>query len=109
MLLGYGPEFVRGLRVTCNLATQRTNMIRLVAKTNVLKVAVIGMGNRVSHMLRLMCEADPDIRIAAAADPVGEQLVRRRMDEWKIPHADETHVFDDAEELLRHAGDFDGL
>src|SRR4051794_33709818 len=84
-------------------------MIRPLAKTNVMKLAVIGMGNRVSHMSRLMCEADPDIRIAAAADPVGEQLVRRRMDEWKIPHADETHVFDDAEELLRHAGDFDGL
>jgi predicted dehydrogenase len=74
-----------------------------------LSLAVLGMGNRGCHMSRLMCEADPDIRIAAVVDTEPPQQVRERMRLWKVPGFDEIEILNNADDLLKRADDLDGI
>jgi predicted dehydrogenase len=72
-------------------------------------LAVIGMGNRAAHMSRLICEIDPEVRVVAAADVLPPDSVRQQMRQSSVPFADEVQLFNDADDLLANAGDFDGL
>jgi predicted dehydrogenase len=77
--------------------------------TNLFRLAVIGMGNRAAHMSRLICEADPEFRVVAAADPQPAQMLVPHMQRWKIPDADRVQLFEDVDQLLTHADEFDGV
>jgi predicted dehydrogenase len=72
------------------------------------KLAVIGMGVRITHMARLMCEADPDVRVVAIADPAGASAAQRAA-AAKLPDAQSIRLYADVEQLLANAGDFDAL
>src|SRR5689334_5468935 len=81
----------------------------MAAASNTVRLAVIGMGNRAAHMSRLICEADADFRVVAVADPQPRDALLPHMQRWKVPDAEQIQLFGDVDELLAHAGDFDGL
>lgn len=71
-----------------------------------LRLAVIGMGSRIAHMARLMCEADADARVVAVADPQTEAARERAVG---LPDADAIRYVEDVDALLARADDFDAL
>jgi predicted dehydrogenase len=73
-----------------------------------LRLAAVGLGFRAAHMVRMMCAADPDVRLAGVADP-SLDVVRDRVSAGGVRGADDLHFFHDADELVKHAGDFDGV
>ena len=73
-----------------------------------IKLAVIGMGVRITHMARLMCEADPDVRVVAIADPAGTAAAQRAA-AAKLPDAEGIRLYADVRQLLANADDFDAL
>jgi predicted dehydrogenase len=81
----------------------------LTPKPNTARLAVIGMGNRAAHMSRLICEADPEFRVVAVADPQPRDALLPHMQRWRVPDAEHVDVFADVEQLLARADDFDGL
>ncbi len=72
------------------------------------RLAVIGLGERVTHMARLLSDVDPDVRVVAVADPQPEAAARRAAAAG-LPDADAIRYFGDVEALLARAGDFDAL
>src|SRR5947207_3138646 len=84
-------------------------MIRSFNGTNALRLAVIGMGSRAAHMVRLICNADPEIRVAVVVDPLPEEILRARMRDWKIPDYTDIEIVGDIAALLNQADRFAGL
>ena len=73
-----------------------------------IRLGVIGMGARVTHMAKLMCEADAELTIAAVADPQAAR-VSERAAAAGLRGVDSARQFSTADELLSHADDLDGL
>ncbi|MDB5328270.1 MAG: Oxidoreductase [Phycisphaerales bacterium] len=73
-----------------------------------LRLAVIGMGARVTHMAKLMCEADPDVRVVRVVDPQPD-AARARAAEAKLPDADAIRFDDSIDALLNETSELDGL
>lgn len=71
------------------------------------RIAVIGMGRRATGVVKCLGAVDPGVRLAAVADP-DEAAVRGRLAEAGIA-CDDTGFLRDAEQLLRRAGEYDGL
>ena len=72
-----------------------------------LRVAVIGLGARSSGMVAQMCKNFEDARLVAVADP-NQQTVRAHMKHHELPQ-DSVKFYDDADQLLEHAEQYDGI
>ena len=55
-------------------------------------LAVIGMGLRSTHMARLMCEVDANVRVVAVADPRSDVAAQRVADAG-FPDSDSIRFF----------------
>ncbi len=73
-----------------------------------LRLAVIGLGERASHMARMTCLADSDVRITAVVDPRGAAAVSAA-ELAGLPDAGDIALFDDVPALLGEADRFDGI
>ena len=73
-----------------------------------IKLGVIGMGERITHMARLMCEIDSAVRVVAVADPQHD-TAKARAKKADLPDADAIQFYADVDELLLHADEFDAL
>ncbi|HEX7009894.1 MAG TPA: Gfo/Idh/MocA family oxidoreductase [Phycisphaeraceae bacterium] len=72
-----------------------------------LRLGVIGLGLRASHMVRAMRNADPELHVAAVADPDGEAALQRLR---QMNLGDNgTLTCQTAEQLLEQADRLDGL
>jgi predicted dehydrogenase len=72
------------------------------------RLAVIGLGLRATVMLVELSKADPALELAAVADPNMEQVVERFA--WPgFPPGPDLQVYPDADALLAHADQFDGV
>jgi predicted dehydrogenase len=74
-----------------------------------MNLAVIGMGSRASHMARLMCELDADVRVDAVVDAQPEDSLRQFMAKRRVQDVDRIRIFRDVEALLDRADDFAGV
>ncbi len=74
---------------------------------NMIRIAVIGLGVRASSVVGSLMREDPSVVLTAVADPSPEG-VRRRLVEDKVPH-DGVRLYPDADALLSHADEFDGV
>ena len=83
-------------------------MILQSPRKSPIRLGVIGMGARACHMSKLMCEADPEVRVTRVADPAAD-AVRARMVEWKVPGHEQVTILPDAETLLASADELDAL
>jgi predicted dehydrogenase len=72
-----------------------------------IRLAVIGFGSRISHVVKGMCALSSDVRLSAIADP-DEQAARGWIKTREVPD-DGVAFFPDADALLARAGDFDGI
>ncbi len=72
-----------------------------------LRLAVIGLGRRASHMIKAIVEREPDLKIAGVSDP-DPTYVRSVLDEVKIDHR-AIEFFDHEDQLLERANAYDGL
>jgi predicted dehydrogenase len=75
---------------------------------DLVRLAVIGMGQRVTHMARMMCEADADVRVVAAVDPETTAASARAV-AANLPDADLIHFYSSVEQLVADADRFDGI
>lgn len=73
-----------------------------------LRLAVIGMGDRMTHMARQICNADTDAEIVAAIDP-DMGAAKARAAGAKLPGSQGIRFFSDVESLVACAADFDAL
>lgn len=73
-----------------------------------IRLAVLGMGVRITHMARLMCEADADVRVVAIVDPQGDAAHGRAM-AANLPDAESIRLYDGVETLVADADRFDAL
>ncbi len=71
------------------------------------RLGVIGFGSRATSVLSTSRRVCGGVRVVAVADPDGEGA-RERLRGVELPEG-ETAFFGDAEEMLGHAGDLDGL
>ena len=60
--------------------------VELPSQTRTIRLAAIGFGSRISHICRMLCKLDPNIRVAAAMD-TDTQRSRQWAAEREIPHA----------------------
>jgi len=72
-----------------------------------LRLAVIGLGNRAAGIVGVMREVAPEVRLVAVADPDRSQ-VEQRLKEIGV-EADGVRDYADAETLLEGADDYDGV
>lgn len=72
-----------------------------------IRLAVIGSGLRAAYLVKLAQDMSPDIRLAAVADPDGDNA-RAHLREEGVSFGD-TRFFDSVDELIEHADGFDAL
>ena len=72
-----------------------------------LRLGVIGMGTRAASVLSTLRRVHGGVWVVGVVDP-DEEGARQRLRGAELPEG-EVAFFEDAEELLGHAGDFDGL
>jgi predicted dehydrogenase len=72
-----------------------------------IRLAVIGSGFRAASLVKLLMEMDPDVRLAAVADPDGDSAKAHLRGEGV--GFDDTRFFDSVDELIEHADGFDAL
>jgi predicted dehydrogenase len=72
------------------------------------RLALIGMGSRVSHMLCQMGQLDKELEIVAIADP-GVEGVKTRLAWQHMPRHDRVKFYDNEDRLLEHADQYDGI
>ena len=72
-----------------------------------IRLGVIGMGVRATHVTSLLCSEDPEVRVSLVADPHGEAS-RQRMVEAKI-NVDSTAFVATSDELFARADELDAL
>ena len=72
-----------------------------------LKIAVIGLGRRATHLVSVLQQVYPKLKITAVADPDTRRVVRS-LREARL-ECDELQLFEDADRLLEHADSFDGI
>lgn len=72
-----------------------------------IRIAIIGCGGRVSHMIWQLQEIDSEVELAAVADP-DEARVRKWLELRKVKF-DNTKFFADADSLLENADQYDGV
>lgn len=73
----------------------------------VIRLGVIGLGTRATHIASLLCQEDRDLRVTLVADPHTD-AVRTRMAEAKIDTTDTAFVTSD-DELFDRVDDIDAL
>lgn len=72
-----------------------------------LRLAVIGLGNRAAGIVEVMREVEPDVRLVAVADP-DRRKVEQRLEKMGIDAAG-VRDYSTADELLEQADDYDGV
>jgi len=74
-----------------------------------LRLAAIGLGRRATGVVNAMNHPEMAVKIAAICDP-GMEYITKRVDEHKmrVPLEDAKR-YDSADELLKHAKDYDGV
>src|SRR5262245_61391486 len=73
-----------------------------------IRLAIIGMGARLSGMLCQMNEIRPDIKIVAITDPDTVKVKDRLL--WKtIPDSEGVKFYDTADQLLEYADQYDAV
>lgn len=72
-----------------------------------LRIAVIGLGLRLSLITRQLCTNYKDVRLVAVADP-DQQSVLAHMRRHKLPE-DNVKFYDSANQMLEYADQFDGI
>lgn len=72
-----------------------------------IRLAVIGSGLRAASLVKLAQEMDPQVRLAAVADPDGEGAKAQLRKDGVV--FDGAHFYDSADELIEYAGGFDAL
>lgn len=77
-------------------------------KANRIRLGVIGLGNRATAILKVMCEADTSVCVAAIIDPAIEQA-QDRIRETGIRASAKLMVFDDLSSFLDRDIELDGI
>ncbi len=72
------------------------------------RLAVIGLGGRLTGMLGQMRLVDPEVRIVAVADPA-VQAVQGRLAMAGMPPSDGVKFYDSPDQLLEYADQYDGV
>lgn len=73
-----------------------------------IRIAVIGLGGRISGMIAELFRVDPTVQIAAVADPNMEQT-RERLAQKNMPPSDGVKLYTTADQLLSHAREYDAI
>jgi predicted dehydrogenase len=73
-----------------------------------IRLGVIGLGERAAWMVRLMCQADPAVRLEVIVDP-DPATNEKRITEQAIRTAEHLARFDDVDAFLRHGPEVDAL
>lgn len=79
-----------------------------ISANGTLCLAVIGLGERATHMARMVCEADPEARVTAVVDPRGQDAIEPALRSG-LADADRIRICPTLESLIDHADLFDGL
>ena len=90
------------------MADAHVARITPTSKRNVIRLAVIGLGERSAWMLKLMAEVEPHVRLDVVVDPARDQA-RKRLSESHIAVADALGEFDDVDAFLAGAADVDAV
>jgi predicted dehydrogenase len=75
---------------------------------DVIRLAVIGLGERSAWMLQLMAEAEPGVRLVAIVDPARND-VQRRIEESRVSVDKPPAIFDDVDAFLAGNADVDAI
>jgi predicted dehydrogenase len=77
-------------------------------KRDVIRLGVVGLGERSAWMLKLMSAAEPSVRLEAIVDPARAEA-ERRVREAAIPVASPAAVYDDIDAFLAAGAEVDAL
>ncbi len=73
-----------------------------------IRLAAIGLGERAAWMIKLMAEADPDVRLEALIDP-DPRSAQERIDANQLPCVKRLARYDDVDDFLADGADVDGV
>ena len=73
-----------------------------------IRVGIIGLGLRITHVMRTLCKLDRGVRLAAVADPAIEKT-RTRIHAEQFPGHDTVYLTNDVDELLEHVDLLDAI
>lgn len=73
-----------------------------------IRLAVIGLGERAAWVLKLMGEVAPDIRLTVVVDPADEATLRQRIEQNGLRCADRLGIYKDLDRLLDKGEELDG-
>jgi predicted dehydrogenase len=82
--------------------------IKRIVPTGKIRLAVLGMGQRSTHMAKMICDADDQVEVVAAVDPAAFGASERAQ-KAELRGARTIRYYDEVESLLAHADDFDAL
>jgi predicted dehydrogenase len=82
--------------------------IKRVVPTGKIRLAILGMGQRSTHMARMICDVDDQVEVVAALDP-GASGAADRAQKAELRGARKIRFYDEIETLLAHVDDFDAL
>ncbi len=74
-----------------------------------LKIAVIGLGGRVSGMLAQMCKMDPELQVTAVTDPSHDKARKTIKEKELNKDPDSVKMYTDVEKMLENVEQYDGF